>query len=256
MSRRQARPHRDEHWPARRFGLARRLWRWRGKSLGELENKHRAGDQRRAAWASWPRRRWPSRPARASSSPTARRSAPRTLAEQLGPDTAAFGLDDIQDALAESDIVISGTSSEEFILGPEQIAPVMADATAAAACSSSTSPSRATSTRPSRIPGVHLCDIDDIEAITDEGWTGRQAEVDRVEAIIAEEVAAFEEWWASLDVVPVITALRDRAEAIRTQELDRALEQHAGAGRSLPPAHRGDDVRRSSRRCWTGRSRA
>jgi glutamyl-tRNA reductase len=73
------------------------------------------------------------------------------------------------------------------------------------------------------IPGVHLCDIDDIEEVTDEGWSGRRAEVERVEGIVAEEVARFEEWWRSLDVVPVIAALRDRAESVRRAELERTL---------------------------------
>jgi glutamyl-tRNA reductase len=74
-----------------------------------------------------------------------------------------------------------------------------------------------------QIPGVHLCDIDDIEAVTSAGWNGRQTEADKVEAIVREEVSAFLDWWGSLDVVPVIAALRERAENIRKQELERAL---------------------------------
>ncbi len=145
------------------------------------------------------------------------------LAEQLGPNTEAFDLDHLQDALAESDIVISGTSSEEFILGPEQIASVMAGRDGRGLLFIDIAVPRDIDPAVREVPGVHLCDIDDIEAITAEGWSGRQAEVVRVEAIIAEEVAAFGEWWSSLDVVPVITALRDRAEAIRAQELERTL---------------------------------
>jgi glutamyl-tRNA reductase len=75
------------------------------------------------------------------------------------------------------------------------------------------------------ISGVHLHDIDDIEAVTSEGWSERQGEVHRVEAIIAEEAGAFLEWWRSLDVYPVIAALRERAETIRLAELERTLKR-------------------------------
>lgn len=145
------------------------------------------------------------------------------LAQQLGPNSEAFDLDHLQDALAASDIVISGTSADDFILGPAEVAPVMAGRNDRGLLFIDIAVPRDIDPAVREIPGVHLCDIDDIEAVTAEGWSGRQAEVHKVEAIIAEEVAAFGEWWRSLDVVPVIAALRDRAEAIRLRELDRTL---------------------------------
>ena len=78
------------------------------------------------------------------------------------------------------------------------------------------------------IPGVHLFDIDDIEAVTATGMNGREREVERVEAIIEEEVSAFLDWWRSLDVVPVIAALRERADAIRRREVERTLARLSG----------------------------
>ncbi len=151
------------------------------------------------------------------------------LAEQLGPGTIALAFDELHGALIESDIVISGTSSEEFILGPEEIRPVMEARTGRGGLLFiDIAVPRDINPTVRDIDGVHLCDIDDIEAITSEGWNGRQAEVEKVEAIVREEVAAFEEWWASLDVVPVISALRDRAETIRGKELARALEKMPG----------------------------
>lgn len=151
------------------------------------------------------------------------------LAEQLGPGTVALAFDELQSALIESDIVISGTSSEDFILGPDQIAPVMTARNGRAdLLFIDIAVPRDIDPAVRSINGVHLCDIDDIEAVTSEGWSGRQAEVDSVEAIVRDEVAAFEEWWASLDVVPVISALRDRAETIRHKELKRALEKLPG----------------------------
>jgi glutamyl-tRNA reductase len=145
------------------------------------------------------------------------------LASQLGPHAEALGLDHLGDALSVADIVISGTSSGEFILGPAALAPVMEARDGRDLLFIDIAVPRDIDPAVTAIPGVHLCDIDDIEAVTDEGWTGRQAEVDRVESIIGEEVARFEDWWASLDVVPVISALRERAEAVRKAEVDRTL---------------------------------
>lgn len=146
------------------------------------------------------------------------------LARQLGPNTVAYDLAHLREALVESDIVISGTSSDEFILGPAEIAPVMMERTGRGLLFIDIAVPRDIDPAVREIDGVHLFDIDDIEAKTDEGWSGREAEVTKVEAIVGEEVAAYEDWWRSLDVVPVITALRDRAEAIRLQELERALK--------------------------------
>jgi len=145
------------------------------------------------------------------------------LAEQLGPETEAVDFGHLPEALAAADIVISGTSSEGFIIGPDDVRPVMKGRRDRGLLFIDIAVPRDVDPAVRALPGVHLCDIDDIEAVTDEGWTGRQGEVDKVEAIISEEIAAFADWWRSLDVVPVIAALRERAESIRQREVERTL---------------------------------
>ncbi|MEX0682589.1 MAG: glutamyl-tRNA reductase [Dehalococcoidia bacterium] len=145
------------------------------------------------------------------------------LAQQLGPDTEAIDFDHLDEALATSDIVISGTSAEGFILRPDDVRPVMDARADRSLLFIDIAVPRDIDPAVRDIAGVHLCDIDDIEAVTNEGWSGRQAEVEKVEGIVGAEVAAFEDWWRSLDVVPVISALRQRAEAIRVHEVERTL---------------------------------
>lgn len=147
------------------------------------------------------------------------------LASQLGPGAEAFDLAHIRGALDISDIVISGTSSEEFILGLAEIAPVMEARNGRDLLFIDIAVPRDIDPAVIGIPGVHLCDIDDIESVTSEGWTGRQAELARVEAIVAESVVNFQLWWDSLDVVPVISALRERADSIRRAETERTLSR-------------------------------
>src|SRR5581483_9607931 len=70
-----------------------------------------------------------------------------------------------------------------------------------------------------------------LQAICDANRAAREAEVAHAEALVAGEVAKFMEWWATQGVVPTIRALRERAEAIRTAELQRTLAKLS----HLPP---------------------
>ncbi|HUH11736.1 MAG TPA: glutamyl-tRNA reductase [Longimicrobiales bacterium] len=72
---------------------------------------------------------------------------------------------------------------------------------------------------------VFLYDIDDLQQIVGANLERRRREVPIAESIIGEEVDAFARWYASLDVVPAIRALRDRSEALRREEVERALRR-------------------------------
>ena len=70
--------------------------------------------------------------------------------------------------------------------------------------------------------GCFVYDIDDLEAVVEASLVGRRAEAARAERIVATEAGRFQEWQASLAVVPAIASLRARAEEIRTAELAKA----------------------------------
>lgn len=147
----------------------------------------------------------------------------RELAVEIGPGAGAVALSDLREALAGADIVISGTAADGFIVGPRDVRPGMAERNGRGLLFIDIAVPRDIDPAVREIDGVHLLDIDDIEAVTASGLNGRQREVERVDAIIEEELSAFLDWWRSLDVVPVIAALRERAEAIRRQEVERTL---------------------------------
>ena len=147
------------------------------------------------------------------------------LASSIGPNAVGVPFSRLEQALARSDIVISGTGAEGFVLGPELVHPAMAARNGRPLLLIDIAVPRDVDPTVREIPGVHLFDIDDIETVAQDGLRGRQREVRRVEAIIEEEVADFLEWWRSLDVVPIIAALRQRAESIRHRELERALRR-------------------------------
>lgn len=126
---------------------------------------------------------------------------------------------EIEKQLAHVDVVVSSTSSPDYVLDaatvararrgkqlllidlavPRDLDPAIHD-----------------------LDGCYLYDIDDLEAIVLETLVGRRGEAERAEAIVAAEAEKFHEWHAALDVVPAIASLRARAEEIRAAELRKA----------------------------------
>ncbi len=153
----------------------------------------------------------------------ANRTAQRatTLAGEIGGQAVPFSR--LAWALAESDIVISGTGSVEFVLGPELISSVVAKRDGRELVLIDIAVPRDVDPAVGQLPGVRLFDIDDIQTVSRAGMRGRRRQILRVVAHVEDEVDDFMEWWRSLDVLPVIAALRERAEDARRRELERTL---------------------------------
>ena len=83
-------------------------------------------------------------------------------------------------------------------------------------------------------PGIALYDMDDLQTEVARNLSGRQAEADEALVIVREEVARFDEWLGSLDVVPTISALRRRADEI----VDQVLRENESRWESLSEADR------------------
>ena len=73
--------------------------------------------------------------------------------------------------------------------------------------------------------GVRLFDMDKLSENLQTSLAQRQSQVPRVEAILAEEQAAFEAYLAALNVVPIIVELREAANSIRQNEVEKALRR-------------------------------
>jgi len=73
------------------------------------------------------------------------------------------------------------------------------------------------------IAGVKLFDVDDLRAGLDDAMAARLREVPKVEAVVEGEVEDFGRRYRELEVEPLLSELRKRAESIRARELERAL---------------------------------
>ena len=75
------------------------------------------------------------------------------------------------------------------------------------------------------IDGVQILDIDDLQEVVDANYEERLKASYAAEEIIEAEMELFNEWLASLCVIPVITALKNQGEFIRNNEIKKALNK-------------------------------
>ncbi|HOV86639.1 MAG TPA: glutamyl-tRNA reductase [Syntrophobacteraceae bacterium] len=143
------------------------------------------------------------------------------LAGRFKGETVSFS--HILDALKNVDIVLTSTGSPEPILRHKDVKSRMRERKNRPLFFIDIAVPRDVEQRVNEIENVYLYDIDDLQGIVDFNRAGRQLEAERAEHIVAEETVKFQQWLCTLDVVPTIVGLREKADAIRRQELLRTL---------------------------------
>jgi glutamyl-tRNA reductase len=78
------------------------------------------------------------------------------------------------------------------------------------------------------IDNVFLYDIDDLQLAVETNIRSREQEALKAEEIVSQEIQTVSRWLKSLDVVPTIVALREKAEQIRREETERAASRWQG----------------------------
>jgi glutamyl-tRNA reductase len=151
------------------------------------------------------------------------RSAERTsdLAASLGGESVAFA--DRASAIAQADIVISSTSSQEFVIDRAAVEPAMAGRVGRPLILIDIAVPRDIDPRVRDVPGVHLYDIDELQSVAEKNLHLRKQEVAAAEKIIEDDADRFVDWLRTLEVVPTVAALRTNAEALRAAEVERTL---------------------------------
>ena len=77
------------------------------------------------------------------------------------------------------------------------------------------------------LPGIELLDISHLSAVVEAAVEDRRSEISRAEEIVADEVARYLEDMRGRGAAPVVVALREKLEAIRTAELERRRSELA-----------------------------
>ncbi len=147
----------------------------------------------------------------------------KALAEQLNAYPMSF--DEFNEAILESDIVITSTSASDYIITRSQMEPVMRKRKYRPVFIIDIAVPRNVDPEVDSIENVYLYNIDDLEAVVEENRRRREKEAVKAEAIVKEEAKKFVSWLKTQKVVPLIVAIREKAENIRQAELKRTLSR-------------------------------
>jgi glutamyl-tRNA reductase len=134
------------------------------------------------------------------------------LAQRFGGQAVRF--DELPTQLEVADIAVSATNSPHHIVEQDDLAQVMRARDGRPLLLIDIAVPRDVDPACREIPGVSLHDVDDVQRIVALNTSGREAEARSAERILDAELERFERWLASLEVVPTITALRERADEI------------------------------------------
>jgi glutamyl-tRNA reductase len=154
------------------------------------------------------------------------------LAQRYGGRAIAF--DSLPAELEHADIVVSSTGAPHQIVGREELEFVAASRMGRPLVMIDLAVPRDVEPSVRDCPGIALYDMDDLQAEVARNMSSRQAEAEEALVIVREEVARFEDWLESLDVVPTISALRKRGDEI----VEQVLRENESRWESLSEADR------------------
>lgn len=136
----------------------------------------------------------------------------------------AVHFDVLYEEIARADIVISCTAASHYVIRKDKLAARLAGRKTPLLMIDIAVP-RDIEPGVADLPGVHLCDIDDLQTVVDLNLMERRRAATRAEKIIAEELEEFNNWLSTLYVIPVVKALKQFGEQIKEAELKRAFNR-------------------------------
>lgn len=149
-------------------------------------------------------------------------------------DGTAVRFEELPTQLQEADIVVSATNSPHHIIEKDGLAQVMAAREGRPLLAIDIAVPRDIEPACREVAGVTVHDIDDVQQIVERNASGREGEARRAELIIEAELDRFQRWLASLEVVPTITALRERGDEV----VRRVMAENESRWQSLGEADR------------------
>jgi glutamyl-tRNA reductase len=137
----------------------------------------------------------------------------------------AILFEDYLKELVHADILICSTGAQKYVLLKDQMQKVMKDRKNRPVFIIDISVPRNIDPEINDINNVYLYDVDDLRGVVDTNILERQKEAKKAEDIIEEEIETFKKWLSSLDSVPTVIALREKAEAIKKEEMEKLLNR-------------------------------
>jgi glutamyl-tRNA reductase len=141
------------------------------------------------------------------------------LASEVDIRARAVGLDAIADEVGRADVVVSATSSPDYLLDDDMLA------TAGETLVVDVAQPRDVAPDAGALPGVDLHDIDTLQSVTDETRQRRKAAAEAVEAMIDDEFERLLESFKRRRADDAIGAMYEAADRMKSRELDRAVSK-------------------------------
>jgi glutamyl-tRNA reductase len=132
---------------------------------------------------------------------------------------SVINFDELTSHINAVDVIVSAIEIPEFILTAEQLRHTLKQRGNKPLIVIDLGVPRNIDPLAATIENIFLHDIDALNHIIDRNLANRQAQVRKVEAIILDELMAFNNWHQSLEVSPTIQQLSEHFEAIRAGEL-------------------------------------
>jgi glutamyl-tRNA reductase len=145
------------------------------------------------------------------------------LAHSLGGITVPF--EDLHDAIRGADVVVGATGAPDPLVTTEDVARITESRAGRPLLIVDIGVPRDFPGAVQHLDGVEYHDLDALQSVTGRNNEARRSEIEAVESLIDIEVTNFQEWWDQLQIVPTITALRDRADALRRGEVAKTLRR-------------------------------
>ncbi|WP_430784977.1 glutamyl-tRNA reductase [Virgibacillus flavescens] len=128
--------------------------------------------------------------------------------------------DNLAMVMQEADILISSTGSDSIVITKEMLEPIQKKRKGSPLFLVDIAVPRDIDPAISKLDSIFLYDIDDLQHIVDQNLDSRKQAAEAIEIMLEGEIVAFNDWLQTLGVVPVISALRQKALSIQADTME------------------------------------
>jgi glutamyl-tRNA reductase len=150
----------------------------------------------------------------------------RALAERLGG--LPRRLEELPDLLVQADIVVTSTAAPGYVIDRKRLKPVLKARKYRPIFIIDIAVPRNVEPALNQLDNVFVYDVDDLQHIAGENKADREREAEAAAVLVDGEATRFVREIAAQVATPTIVALRERAEAVRKDELAKALARMDG----------------------------
>jgi glutamyl-tRNA reductase len=136
----------------------------------------------------------------------------------------AIRFEEIADSLQIVDIIISSTSSTDFVITRNQVKAIIRRRRNRPIFFIDIAVPRDIDPEINRLTNSYVYDIDDLKGVIEENIEDRNREAVKGERIVDQAVIGFRKWYENLDVTPTIVALRNKMDGIAKAEIKKTLQ--------------------------------